>query len=308
MLSAAATAGVPLVLAFTAGLVATVNPCGFAMLPSFVSYYLGGSVTKEDGPGQVAEGLLVGLVVAAGFMAVFGSVGIVFAFGARSFLHFVPLAAVAIGSILMVLGVWLLTGRHVLIRLPRLRTPEGPGYRSMLAFGAAYAVGSLSCTLPVFVVVMGAGLAAGSAAGTVSVFLAYALGMSTILMLLCLGTATFREFVVKKVRPLQRRLDRIGGVLLVLGGGYIVYYWLSLLTGSGESGPIRFMQHLQQTVQSLLLRPGVRLWFAVGTALAITAVVSGGIAVQARRRRRSEPGQTDSGTSAELPAIQEARR
>ena len=31
----------PLALAFTAGMVATVNPCGFAMLPAYLSYFLG---------------------------------------------------------------------------------------------------------------------------------------------------------------------------------------------------------------------------------------------------------------------------
>ena len=29
----------PLALAFSAGLVATVNPCGFAMLPAYLSYF-----------------------------------------------------------------------------------------------------------------------------------------------------------------------------------------------------------------------------------------------------------------------------
>ena len=29
-----------LTFAFTAGLVATINPCGFAMLPAYLSYFL----------------------------------------------------------------------------------------------------------------------------------------------------------------------------------------------------------------------------------------------------------------------------
>ncbi|MDP8977837.1 MAG: hypothetical protein M3N17_04560 [Actinomycetota bacterium] len=32
---------VPLLLAFTGGLVASVNPCGFAMLPAYLSFFLG---------------------------------------------------------------------------------------------------------------------------------------------------------------------------------------------------------------------------------------------------------------------------
>ena len=30
-----------LALAFAAGMVATVNPCGFAMLPAYLSYFMG---------------------------------------------------------------------------------------------------------------------------------------------------------------------------------------------------------------------------------------------------------------------------
>ena len=31
----------PLALAFASGMVATVNPCGFAMLPAYLGYFLG---------------------------------------------------------------------------------------------------------------------------------------------------------------------------------------------------------------------------------------------------------------------------
>ena len=36
----------PFALAFAAGLVSTVNPCGFAMLPAYLSYFVG--LTEED--------------------------------------------------------------------------------------------------------------------------------------------------------------------------------------------------------------------------------------------------------------------
>ena len=46
-----------LALAFSAGMVATVNPCGFALLPAYLSYFLGleeaelrtGGATTADG-------------------------------------------------------------------------------------------------------------------------------------------------------------------------------------------------------------------------------------------------------------------
>jgi cytochrome c-type biogenesis protein len=268
----AVSAGVPLGLAFAAGLAATVNPCGFALLPSFVSYYLGGRAPGRGGAGP-GEGLLVGLAMTAGVMAVFGAAGALWGLGARAVVHVVPWAAIGVGVALLALGGWLLTGRHLPAPLPGVRIPEGSGYRSVLLFGAAYGVGSLSCTLPVFLLVIGAGLATGSALGTVAVFLAYALGMSTVLTTLCVGTASFRDLVVRRVRPFLRHAGRVSGVLLVLGGAYLVYYWASLLSGT-EGWTIRAMLDAQRWAQGLVLRAGERTWLAVGAVLAGAALAS----------------------------------
>jgi cytochrome c biogenesis protein CcdA len=300
-----ATGGVPLALAFGAGLVATVNPCGFALLPSFISYYLG----TDDRSRGASDGLVVGLVLTAGFLLVFASVGFAFSLGARAVVRFLPWATVAIGVILMALGAWLLSGRHLALRLPGLRrAPEGPGYRSIFAFGMAYAVGSLSCTLPVFLVVIGAGLAAGSALGTLGVFTAYGLGMATILMLLCLGTAGFRGLLVRKTRRVMPYIGRLSGGLLLLSGAYVTYYWASLLSGNAGSRPVRLMQALQRGAQDLIIRLGERVWLAIGGALVVAAVI-----VLVRRRtgrqasRGTMPKSERRGETLEEPAVRSGR-
>ena len=207
---------VPYALAFGAGLLATVNPCGFALLPSFVSYYLGARKPGAKAGGAFGDALAAGLVLTAGFLAVFGSVGLAFALGARAVVEIVPWAAIGIGIVLAAVGVWLLAGRHIPIRLPMLSPSHGGGQRSVFAFGVAYGVGSLSCTVPVFLVVVSSAISTGSALDTLGVVAAYALGMSTILMLICLGTAGFREVLVRAIRPVMPHVTRISGALLVL--------------------------------------------------------------------------------------------
>jgi len=64
--------------AFAAGLLATVNPCGFTMLPSFLTFYLGAH--EQDGASRsllarVREGLTVGAVLSLAFGAVSSSSG-----------------------------------------------------------------------------------------------------------------------------------------------------------------------------------------------------------------------------------------
>jgi len=266
---------VPLALAFGAGLVASVNPCGFALLPSLLSYYLGSDTAGKRGVLRVADGLTVGLVLTAGFMVVFGAAGVLVALGVHSFVRAVPWLSVAMGFLMVTIGVGLLAGRHLTIAVPGLSaSPGGPRYRSLFGFGIAYAVGSLSCTLPVFLLVVTAGLAAGSVGGTLTVFVAYAIGMAAILMLPCLGTASLRELVIRRVKLVYPHLNRISGTLLVLGGGYVAYYWISLLNGSAESPGVRFMQSLQRWAQDRVASVNTRVWLVIAIGLGVAALVT----------------------------------
>ncbi|HXF72168.1 MAG TPA: cytochrome c biogenesis protein CcdA, partial [Actinomycetota bacterium] len=264
--------GVPFALAFGAGLVASVNPCGFALLPSLLAFQLGTEARGGTRAARVADGLVAGLVLTAGFMLVFGAAGAVFALGGGAIVAAVPWITVAVGVGLVGLGAWLLSGRYLAVPLPGLRAPGTRGNRSLFLFGAAYAVGSLSCTLPVFLLVVGSALATGSLLGTIGVFLAYALGMSTVLMVLCLGTAGVRELVFRRVRRLSPHLQRITGTLLLLGGGYVVAYWLSLLRGGGQGPALALVQDVQRFAQDLVLRIGQGWWMALGVLLLAGAV------------------------------------
>lgn len=218
-------------LAFTAGLLATVNPCGWAMLPSFVSYYLG---SREEGYEQkplvsrAAEGLYLGLLVTAGFLAVFGAAGVIISAGLRVVVKYMPFAALAVGIALVLLGLWLLAGgqaRGLPLRLPvpnlevRARNPK-----SVFLFGMAYAFASLSCTLPIFLAVVGASLATTGFVGSATMFFTYAAGMATVLMSVALGAAMLKGAVAQWFKRLLPYVHRLGAGLLVLAGLYLIWY------------------------------------------------------------------------------------
>lgn len=294
----------PLALAFAAGLVAAVNPCGFAMLPAFISYHLNAGLGRQALPRArrwaAADGLVVGLLVTAGFLAVFGTAGLGVALGARAVVRVIPWVTIVVGVVLVVLGLWLLAGRRLSIPVPGIGARKGPGYRSVLAFGVAYAIGSLSCTLPVFLIVVGSSVAARSPLQALAVISAYGLGMATILMLLSLATAGFREVLVRRIRRLLPHVSRISGALLAASGGYVVYYWASILAGAPKSAPVRGLQALQQGVQGLVLALDERWWMVLGLALLAAAVLA---AYVRRRSVRPEPaeGHSEAATSGAEP-------
>jgi len=100
-------------LAFGAGVLATVNPCGIVMLPAFMAYCLGhndsGDPASDQAGGrfQVARltrGFGVGLAVSTGFVVVLVAVGLLIVAGLRQLVQAAPWAAVVVGVILMIVG------------------------------------------------------------------------------------------------------------------------------------------------------------------------------------------------------------
>ncbi|MDG2112958.1 MAG: cytochrome c biogenesis protein CcdA [Actinomycetota bacterium] len=108
-----------LTFAFTAGIVATVNPCGFAMLPAYLSYFLGIESGSKGGDTTASLGraLLTGAVVSSGFLVVFGIVGVLFTAGLDQIRDIVPWITIAIGAGLVVLGIALLSGKQLVVKL-----------------------------------------------------------------------------------------------------------------------------------------------------------------------------------------------
>lgn len=227
----------PLGYAFAAGMVATVNPCGVLLLPSLVAYYLGADDDAKLTVVQRArKAVLLGIMATLGFVVLFGLVGGVVGAGGRAIASYFPVAGLAVGLALIASGTWLtLSGRSLGI-LPASRAMQhvqfGSDPRSLFAFGVAYGVSSLACTLPVFLVVAGTALAARSPLIAVSQFVSYALGMGTVLTGVVLAAAFFKTAVSRWVRKAIPYVHRVAAAFLVGAGLYVSWYWLT----SGQLG------------------------------------------------------------------------
>jgi cytochrome c biogenesis protein CcdA len=91
----------------------------------------------------------------------------------------------------------------------------------------AYGLASLSCTLPVFLVVVGSTFTRQGIGGGLIQFLAYGLGMGIVLMALTLSLALFEGVLVGHLRRLVPYVERVSAILLLGAGVYIVSYWLT---------------------------------------------------------------------------------
>ena len=176
---------VPFAYALTVGMVATVNPCGFPMLPAYVSWFVGVDEDARPGAARIPRALTAGLAVSAGFLLVAGALGVPVHAGLTELYRVMPWLTILIGAGLAAMGVALLLGHRPGLALPRLdRGGRSRGIGSMVAFGASYAVASLGCTLPLFLSVVAGRPNATSGALTVLGFegaeLALAAGVVTL--------------------------------------------------------------------------------------------------------------------------------
>lgn len=269
-------------LAVAAGLVAAINPCGFALLPVYLTLLILG----DDSPSRalaVRRALGATAAMTAGFVAVFGTVGLVISPVADLLYRYLPWFTVGFGLLLVLLAGWLIAGRT----LPSfgLRPARGPKVHrsagSMVLFGAAYALASLSCTIAPFLAIVVSSFRAGSIVAGAGLFVAYAVGMGLLVGAAALAVALARPTAVTRLRRFGPALSRLAGVVLLAAGGYVAYYGWYERRGNVDDPIIAAAQSLQRSLVQAVEGSGA-VWIAVLFGLLLLGTV---VAAAARARR-----------------------
>lgn len=212
--------------AFALGMVALINPCGFALLPAYLGFFLG----LDDASGgerrivALNRAQLVGLSMSAGFLAVFAALGIVFA-GLGTTIQRNPWISTVIGGLLVLLGIAMAFGFQPMVPIPKLE--KGTASRSILSmflFGVSYAVASLSCTIALFLSAVGTSASGASFQERFGGLLSYGLGMGLLATGLTLAVAFGKRGIVSRFRLLLPRINLISAVVLIFVGAYVALY------------------------------------------------------------------------------------
>lgn len=277
-----------LVVAVGAGMLAAVNPCGFALLPAYVSLLLAGSESLSR-PAAAGRAAALSIAMTSGFAGVFAAFGLVISPVAGQLQRHLPWFTVVLGATLALMGVWLVAGRT--LSLPRLgRSSRSTGARpltrsfwSMTGFGASYALASISCTIAPFLAVVVGGFRSGSVLEGLTLFVAYAVGMGLVVGTLAVATVLASPTTIGRLRGVGRWAPRAAGALLAAAGTYVAYYgwWeLRVLAGEDPDDPvIDAAASLQQQLAQLVDSIGPLGWLTAGALLLLAALVT-------RRRAR----------------------
>lgn len=231
-------------IALLAGAVAAFNPCGFALLPAYLSALVLGETSADSRRTWVsilrASRFTLGMT--AGFVAVFGAFGVALASVTLSVERYLPVITILIGVALVVLGLMTLAGRSVAIRgLQGLGAGPTRGWWSQVRYGITFALASLSCTIGPFLAVTSGSLAGSGSLQVVAAFLTYALGMGAVVFALALATVMFSGAATRAFRRAVPVIEKISGLLLVLAGSYVAWYGsfeLRVLGGATIDDPV----------------------------------------------------------------------
>jgi cytochrome c biogenesis protein CcdA len=215
---------VNLSLVFSAGLIAVLAPCALPMIPSFVSYYM----NAEGRENNLRSALSFGFITVAGFLTVFLAIGILPSFAINSIASKINLISPFIGVILIVLGL-IHAFSDIFYKIPVIDTasPKGTGYKAFYLYGLGYGAASMGCSFPVFVLLVLQTATASGISSIIVMFLAYGLGVATVLVPLSVALTFGKEFVYQRLMIIIPHMKKINAAILIIAGAYMVYYGLS---------------------------------------------------------------------------------
>ena len=260
---------------FILGVLAAVNPCGFILLPTYLLYYLGTELNREnESPATtLRRGLTVGIAVSSGFIGLFLIVGII----SRAFTTVIrdnaKYAALIIGIGLIAMGITMFRGWKPPVTQPNMTMQKQRTWRNMFVFGIAYAVASIGCTIGLLVsVILGSVGRHGFVSGVLSIVL-YGLGMGLLVTSLTVALAFARFGMVSNLKRSFPVFDKVSAIAVTLTGLYLAWYWFGAITNRGSDGVIGRVENLQTDVATFLQNTGAYLLAIVFSAIIATAMI-----------------------------------
>lgn len=235
----------PLLLAVAvsaiAGLVSFLSPCVLPLVPGYLSYVTGLTGADLDAARRRSGRVLAGtLLFIAGFSAVFITTGVVAAAVGQSLQRHARGVEIAVGVLIVVLGLAFLGLVPGLQREFRVHRLPAAGLLGAPVFGAVFALSWIPCVGPTLGAVLGLATTGGDTGRAVLLAAAYCVGIGLPFVAFGLG---FRRLagVFGAVRRNSRWVTRIGGAMLILvglalvtGGWNDFTIWLRTTFGVGE--------------------------------------------------------------------------
>lgn len=212
---------VSLGLAFLAGLASFFSPCVFSLVPAYVGYLGGRSISDQDEQTRRTRTFFHGLAFVLGFSFVFISLGLAFSALSVFFFQIRDLLAKAGGVIIILFGLHM-TG---LINIPFLnydfraqsKLSQGSGLFASFLMGVVFSAGWSPCVGPTLGLILTLAIEQANILQGVSLLGFYSLGMALPFMLAALGIGWVSDILKKHGKAIQV-IEIVMGIILIVVG------------------------------------------------------------------------------------------
>ncbi|MDP6236070.1 MAG: redoxin domain-containing protein [Candidatus Poseidoniia archaeon] len=245
-----------------AGVMVFFSPCSFPMLPSYMSFYLS---SKKQRTGKfdeqtARETLPDGLAAAAGLMGILLLIGILLIPFISIIGGFIPVLELVVGILILSMGIVMVMeyDSNMIVRpfrnlmatiagsQPMIMVKSGiessirvitgkefsfsdnaDGTRTGLFwYGVAYGSAATGCVAPVVVGLLTASIGRGLLTG-MFVFVIFSATAGALMVAFTMVVAASESTIVDKLKASTRQIEMGGGVVMVIVGLYLIYYFLS---------------------------------------------------------------------------------
>lgn len=210
-------------LAFLAGLASFFSPCVFSLVPAYVGYLGGRSLSQpvEAQRTKQLRTLLHGVAFVLGFSFVFISLGLAFSALSMFFFQIRDILAKAGGVIIILFGLHM-TG---LIRIPFLeydlrpqsKVSQGHGIIPSFFMGVFFSAGWSPCVGPTLGLILTLAIERANLGQGVSLLSVYSLGMAIPFLIAAVGVGWVTQ-ILKKYHKLMKVIEIGLGVIMIVVG------------------------------------------------------------------------------------------
>lgn len=227
---------VSLGLAFLAGLASFFSPCVFSLVPAYVGYLSGRSLSQssEDQSAVRMRTFLHGLAFVLGFSFVFISLGIAFSALSQFFFQTRDILAKAGGVVIILFGLHM-TG---LIHIPFLdfdmrhqsKIGKGTGLFSSFLMGIFFSAGWSPCVGPTLGLILTLAIERANIGQGVVLLTSYSLGMGIPFLAAAFGIGWVTNILRKYSKAMQIAQIVMGVILIVVGVMLFLGIYQQLIT------------------------------------------------------------------------------
>jgi len=222
-------------LAFTAGFFTFLSPCLLPIIPSFIAYITGISLSDMNDPARQGEAkrkaIIHSVLFIAGFSIIFILLGLTATFIGKALFHYQKVIQIGGGLLIILFGLYLMgilrldfLGKEMKMRFK----PEGASYLGSFLIGVTFAAAWTPCAGPILGSIL---LLAGTKTSVVEgakLLSAYSLGIALPFFVTALLVNTFLAHL-NKIKKFISTVNIISGAFLVVVGVLIMTNYLNVI-------------------------------------------------------------------------------